>query len=99
VKDNKSTIETLVRKVQVKNTLGLHTRPATMIAKLVHNSKCDIFFTHKRDTVNAKSILSVLMLAAKKNSTITITVRGDAPEQVMNDLVNAFDTGFGELDG
>ena len=86
----------LCRKVQVKNTMGLHTRPATSIVKLLQNSKCDVSFTYKRDTINAKSILSILMLAAKKNSKITITVEGDDADLTMNNLVHAFETEFGE---
>ena len=83
-------------KVQVKNALGLHTRPATVIVKLLQNSKCDVFFTHKRETINAKSILSILMLAAKKNSKITITVDGEDAEDTLGKLVEAFENRFGE---
>ncbi len=83
-------------KVQVKNSLGLHTRPATAIVKLLQSSKCDVFFTHKRETINAKSILSILMLAAKKNSKITITVDGDDAEDTLQKLVEAFEDRFGE---
>lgn len=86
----------LVSKVVVKNPMGLHTRPATAIVKLLQNCKCDVMFTHKRETVNAKSILSILMLAAKKNSKITITVSGDDAEQTMEKLIDAFETQFGE---
>ncbi len=86
----------LVRKVRVKNILGLHTRPATMIVKILQNCKCDVFFTHKRETVNAKSILSILMLAAKKNAQIVISVEGDEAADIMNRLEDAFENGFGE---
>lgn len=86
----------LVRKVRVKNALGLHTRPATFIVKLLQNCKSDVNFVHKRESINAKSILSILMLAAKKNSRITVTIDGDDAEDVMNKLTDAFETGFGE---
>ncbi len=86
----------LVAKVRVKNNLGLHTRPATAIVKLLQTSKSDVSFTYKRETINAKSILSILMLAVKKNSNITITVEGEDASDVMNKLLNAFDTQFGE---
>lgn len=86
----------LVRKVRVKNLLGLHTRPATMIVKILQNCKSDVTFVHKRESINAKSILSILMLAAKKNTLITVTVDGVDAEAVIDKLVNAFETGFGE---
>ena len=86
----------LIKKVQVKNRLGLHTRPATMIVKLLQNSKSDVSFTCRKETINAKSILSILMLAAKKNSRITITVDGEDADNTLNRLVEAFDNSFGE---
>lgn len=86
----------LVKKVVVKNELGLHTRPATVIAKIVHRAKGEVLFTHKQETINAKSILSILMLAARKNSRITITVRGEDAEEIMMQLTSAFEGGFGE---
>lgn len=86
----------LLHKVKVKNRLGLHTRPATVIVQLLQNCKSSVTFTYKRETINAKSILSILMLAAKKNSTITIDVEGEDAVQIMEKLVIAFDDQFGE---
>lgn len=86
----------LVRKVRVKNALGLHTRPATVIVKLLQNCKSDVNFVHKKESINAKSILSILMLAAKKNSQITVTIEGEDAENVMDKLMIAFETSFGE---
>jgi phosphocarrier protein len=85
-----------MRKVIVKNDLGLHMRPATIIVKLLQNSKSDVTFLCKKEMINAKSILSILMLAAKKNSQITVTVEGEDAIDTMGKLVLAFETGFGE---
>ena len=87
----------LLHKVKVKNRLGLHTRPATVIVQLLQNCKSSVTFTYKRETINAKSILSILMLAAKKNSTITIDVEGEDAVEIMEKLVIAFENQFGEL--
>jgi len=86
----------LTKKLLVKNRLGLHTRPATTIVKLVQNCKSDVAFTCRKETVNAKSILSILMLAAKKSSRITVTVDGEDAELIMEKLVFAFENEFGE---
>lgn len=86
----------LVCKVQVKNRMGLHTRPATTIVKLLQNCKSDVYFVHKRERVNAKSILSLLMLAAKKNSKITIEIDGEDANLTMEKLIEAFENQFGE---
>ncbi|MEC7839319.1 MAG: HPr family phosphocarrier protein [Chlamydiota bacterium] len=67
----------------VKNDRGLHTRPSTEIVKCATKYKSDITLTYKKTTVNARSILGVLMLAAEKGSRITVTAEGpDAEEAV-----------------
>lgn len=86
----------LSKTVQVKNSMGLHTRPAATIVKLLQNCKSHVSFTHKKETVNAKSILSLLMLAARKNAKITITADGEDSETIIEALVQAFETKFGE---
>ena len=86
----------LLSKVKVKNRLGIHTRPATVIVQLLQNCQSQVTFTYKQETINAKSILSILMLAARKNSVITIDVEGEDAEQDMQKLTEAFDNQFGE---
>ena len=86
----------LLRKVRVKNTLGLHARPATVIVKLLQGTMSDVSFTYRKETINAKSIMSILMLAATKNSLITIVVDGDDANETMQKIVDAFENQFGE---
>jgi phosphocarrier protein len=82
--------------VQVKNDLGLHTRPATIVVKLLQNCKSHVTFTHKKNTINAKSIMSILMIAARKHAKITITAEGEDAPEIVEKLVTVFDDGFGE---
>lgn len=86
----------LVRKVKVKNSLGLHTRPAAAIVKLLQPRKSSVHFTYKDETINARSIMSILMLAAKKNALIVVTVEGEDAAQTMDHLLLAFEQEFGE---
>lgn len=86
----------LVKTVKVKNDLGLHIRPAAAIVKLLQTTKAKIFFTYKKETINAKSIMSILMLAAKKNSSITITIEGKEAKKIMKKLTDSFEKSFGE---
>ncbi|MGE5196301.1 MAG: HPr family phosphocarrier protein [Anaerolineae bacterium] len=82
------------QKIKVKNKLGLHARPATIIAKLLQNSKSSVIFTYKKDSINARSIMSILMLAAGKNAQITITVEGEDAQEILAKLVDAFENQF-----
>lgn len=86
----------LVRKLKVKNSLGLHTRPAAAIVKILQPKKSSVSFRTKNETINARSIMSILMLAARKNSVIEITVEGEDAEVTMQQLLHAFETEFGE---
>lgn len=86
----------LVRKVKVKNDLGLHTRPATHIVQMLQRCKSDVRFIYKKDSINAKSILSILTLAARKGTQLTVTVEGEDAEEIMQKLALAFETRFGE---
>ena len=87
-----------MHKVKVKNALGLHARPAAMIAKLLQGLKSQVSITYKQDTVNARSIMSILMLAIKKNSQIILTVEGEDAEETVEKLTTAFENQFGEMD-
>ncbi len=86
----------LTRKVRIKNALGLHARPATMIAKLLQGTLSSVSFTYRNETVNARSIMSILMLAATKNSLITVVVEGEDASETMDRIVGAFEDKFGE---
>lgn len=86
----------IVRKVRVKNILGLHTRPAATIVKILQPCKSQVQFKHRTVTVNARSIMSILMLAAQRNAQIEITIEGCDAEYTMEQLVQAFENKFGE---
>ena len=86
----------LTHKVKIKNALGLHARPATVIAKLLQGSRSSVSFTYKKESINARSIMSILMLAASRNSQILISVEGEDAEETLKKLIEAFDNKFGE---
>ena len=82
--------------VKVKNRLGLHIRPATVIVKMLQGVKSSVLFTLRGQTVNAKSIMSLLVLSAQKNAKISILVEGEDAPIVIEKLVNGFESEFGE---
>ena len=86
----------LVQKIKIKNRLGLHIRPATIIVNMLKDTRSSVRFTYRQETVNAKSIMSILMLLARKNSCVTITVEGEDAQMTMQRLVDAFQSCFKE---
>jgi len=67
-----------------------------MIAKLLQGTRASVSFTYKKETINARSIMSILMLAAPKNSQILVTIEGEDAENTMEKLQEAFNSRFGE---
>ena len=84
----------IVYNAKVRNELGLHARPATTIVKILQNVKSNVSFTHGGETINAKSLLSILMLAVTKNSKIKVVIEGDDAQDVYDKLHNAFENKF-----
>ncbi|MEF9497312.1 HPr family phosphocarrier protein [Chlamydia sp. 04-14] len=81
----------------VKNTSGIHVRPAGTIVKLFEGEDCEASFTYAGKTVNAKSIMSILILGAPQNGEIFVRIKGKDASRVLQKVQDAFDSGFGEL--
>lgn len=70
----------------VQNRKGLHTRPSTELVKCATGYKSQVNLIYQQFTVNAKSLLGILMLAATKGSKIRIEATGDDAEAVVASL-------------
>ncbi len=77
---------TVVRDVKIKNKMGLHARPAMLLAELANKFNSDITIHKDTQSVNAKSIMEVLLLAATQGTSLRIEARGDDAEQAANAL-------------
>ena len=84
--------------VMIINELGLHARPAAMLVKTANQFKSDIIITKVTDgeTVNGKSIMGVMMLAASKGTKLVIHAEGDDSEQAVEALDKVILSKFGE---
>ncbi len=63
---------------------------------MLQNVSSQVLFTYNEQTANAKSIVSLLFLSAGKNAIIEVSVEGEDANEVMDQLVEAFELGFGE---
>ena len=69
------------REIEIVNKLGLHARPCSKFVKLAGTFSCEVWVVKDGDTVNGKSIMGLMMLAAGIGSKMTITCEGsDAAE-------------------
>lgn len=63
-------------KYVITDELGLHARPAGQLVKAAAGCACDVKLTANGATVDAKRIMGVMKLAAKKGQEITIACEG-----------------------
>ena len=84
------------REIQVTNKFGLHARPAAMLVQTASKFKSEIRLKKEDVEANAKSILSVMMLAAEVGSRVIIKADGEDEEQAIETLARIFEEKFGE---
>ncbi|MDR0411990.1 MAG: HPr family phosphocarrier protein [Treponema sp.] len=84
------------RTIIVSNRSGLHARPSAIIVQLLKDFKANVFIETGGETVNAKSIMGLLMLGATYKSQLKITAEGEDAEQALDALTKLFDSKFEE---
>lgn len=81
----------------VKNSAGIHTRPAAMIVKLASKFKSDIFLHKNGLKINAKSIVGVMALTAAQGSTVKVITQGKDEDEAVKAFIELFESGFNEI--
>jgi phosphocarrier protein HPr len=86
-------------RVIIINRLGLHARAAAQLVRLASGfqSKIKLSRTDNAVTADAKSILSVLTLAAAKGVDLEIEIEGSDELAAFEAVQDIFKNGFGEL--
>ena len=65
---------------EIVNRLGLHARAAVLLAETANRFRAEVRVSKKGQTVDAKSVMDLLLLAAARGSMIEVTAEGaDAP--------------------
>jgi phosphocarrier protein HPr len=85
--------------VKIINPLGLHARAAAQLVRLAGKFKSKILLIRADNAVmaDAKSILSVLTLAAAKGTELQLTVEGIDETEAMVAIEELIRKGFGEI--
>ena len=86
----------LERQTEVINRLGLHARASAKLVKSAGRYTSSIQIGTDSQTVDGKSIMGLMMLAATQGTTMTITVEGEDAESAMHDIVSLFENRFDE---
>jgi phosphocarrier protein HPr len=86
------------REVAIVNKYGLHARPAMRFVELANKFSSGIEVQKASLTVDAKSIMSVMRLAATKGTRLTIIADGGDSQEAVNALSDLVESGFGEME-
>ena len=87
----------ITRVVTIVNPLGLHARPAAQLVKLASGFTADLELEKDGMSINAKSIMGVMMLAAEQGSSVTLKGEGADADAALDALAGLITAGFGEL--
>ena len=88
--------ESVEKACEVRNKMGLHARPAALIVQTANKFACDVTLVKDGQTVNGKSIMGVLMLAAAKGAVITVKTDGENAQACADAIGALFEKSFNE---
>ena len=74
------------KKLKIKNSQGLHARPASLFVKIANRFEAEVSVRKGSETVNGKSIMGLMTLAANHGSTIEIEATGPDAEKAVEEL-------------
>jgi phosphocarrier protein HPr len=84
------------RAVTVTNQLGLHARAAARFVHLAAKYESQIRVGRDAKVMDGKSIMGILLLAAARGTTITISADGSDEAAAVTALCGLVEAGFGE---
>lgn len=82
--------------MDIVNKLGLHARAAGKFSALAAEYPCQIRVTRGQRTVDGKSVMGLMMLAAGCGSQIQVEAEGEQAQEALAALSQLVADGFGE---
>jgi phosphocarrier protein len=82
--------------IKIINKLGMHARAAAKFVSLANNYSSEINLINGEQSVNGKSIMGIMMLAAAKGAELRICANGDDEAEACASLVSLVNNKFGE---
>jgi phosphocarrier protein len=84
------------REVRIRNRLGLHARAAARFVHAANRFKSRVWVARDGRSMDGKSILGILLLAAAQGSRLTLSAEGEDEEACVAALAALVESGFGE---
>ena len=86
----------LERPIEIKNRLGLHARASAKLVKAAAQFECDVRLQLDGQSVDAKSIMGLMMLAAAQGTHLTLGTDGVDAKAAMTLLQQLIEERFEE---
>ena len=86
----------VVKKMEIKNKLGVHARAAALLVQTANRFSAQVTISKDGQTADGRSIMGVLMLAATQGSTIEVEAAGQDAEQAVKAIERLVDKRFNE---
>jgi phosphocarrier protein HPr len=80
----------------VLNEIGLHARPAAMLARLAGAFDSEVLVQYRGKTINAKSIIGILTLGAARGAEVTVVAVGWDAAKAIRAIDALFASAFNE---
>ena len=80
----------------ITDELGIHARPAGVLAKTAKDLDSEITITKGEKTVGASKLMMLMGLGIKQGDTITVTINGGDEEKSFNESAIFFQWRCGE---
>jgi len=77
----------VTKEVIVKNTTGLHARPATLLVKKASSFKSEISIEYNGKNANVKSLIGVLSLGVTKDAKVSVIASGEDEAYAVEQIV------------
>ena len=74
------------KRIKIKNSQGLHARPASAFVKIANKFESDVLVRKGSESANGKSIMGLMTLAANQGSLLEIEISGPDAEEAMSQL-------------
>jgi phosphotransferase system HPr (HPr) family protein len=84
------------RQIEVRNRLGIHARPANLIARAAMRFSSRVEIVKGNECIDAKSIISLLTLGAEQGTMLEIVAEGDDAEEAVVAICDLFHRCFDE---
>ena len=78
--------EKLTKELTLKNTYGMHVRPAGLFAKIASRFNADVEVEKDGNVVSGKSIMALMTLEAVCGTTLRVTAAGPQAREVLDEL-------------